>query len=64
MWRAGTWQRPLKIISVTTHVLHVHTTLEAFAETLDMDSLAPMSKLAWRSLQEAVALMDSAACTI
>lgn len=41
---------------------HIKTALNAFAATIDMSSLEPMSQLAWQSLTEAVALTDSAAC--
>jgi len=39
---------------------HVRTALDAFVETIDVQSLDPMSRLALRSLTEAVALVGRA----
>jgi hypothetical protein len=46
--------------AVITPYGHVLTALDAFEQTIDMDSLEPFSRAAWKSLRESVALAGRA----
>jgi hypothetical protein len=47
---------------INPHLLHVRTTAQAFALAIDAAAFGPMAATAWRAHQEALALLDSAAC--